>query len=75
VFLVLSSQGAKRRRIEVRLDGRRIALSEAGSDIKGSVLNVQRQRLYRLVDLPRVEERLLELRLSRGIAAYAFTFG
>jgi thiol-disulfide isomerase/thioredoxin len=75
VFLVLSSQGAKRRRIEVRLDGRRIALSEAGSDVKGSVLNVQRQRLYRLVDLPRVEERLLELRLSRGIAAYAFTFG
>jgi cytochrome c biogenesis protein CcdA/peroxiredoxin len=75
VFLVLSSQGAKRRRIEVRLDGRRIPLREAGSDVKGSVLNVQRQRLYRLVDLPRVEERLLELRLSRGISAYAFTFG
>ena len=33
------------------------------------------QRLYRLVSLPRVEDRRLTLKLPPGVSAYAFTFG
>ena len=75
VFLVLSSAGNARRRIRVLLDGRPIGAREAGPDVKAGVLTVHRQRLYGLVDLPHVEQRLLELRLDPGVSGYAFTFG
>jgi len=38
-------------------------------------VTVRQQRLYRLVNLPRVEQRELELHFAPGISAYAFTFG
>lgn len=75
VFLVLSSRGGRRRDVQVLLDGRPIARSDAGSDVRGATASVQRQRLYRLVSLPRAESRRLTLRVPPGVTAYAFTFG
>ena len=36
---------------------------------------IEAQRLYRLIDLPRVEDHILTLELENGIDGYAFTFG
>jgi hypothetical protein len=43
--------------------------------VRGGDVTVRGQRLYRLVDLPRVERHELELRPQTGISGYAFTFG
>lgn len=74
VFLVLraSRPGAL---VDVRLDGRPIGARDAGSDVHGGQVRVDAQRLYTLVDLPRVGEHRLDLRLAPGVSAYAFTFG
>ena len=63
VFLVLGSTG-RTRRVQVRLAGAR-----------PRTIVVRDQKLYTLVDLPRVESRQLELRFEPGVRAYAFTFG
>jgi cytochrome c biogenesis protein CcdA/thiol-disulfide isomerase/thioredoxin len=60
VNLVLGGKG----RVEVLLDGRRVR-----------TVAVRGSRLYELLDLPAFRTGLLELRLSRGVAGYAFTFG
>jgi cytochrome c biogenesis protein CcdA/thiol-disulfide isomerase/thioredoxin len=74
VFLVLGSpQGP--RRLHVSLDGRPIPDRLAGADVRGGVATIDAQRLYRLVDLPRVERHTLTLRFASGISGYAFTFG
>lgn len=75
VYLVLSSPGDRPRRVEVLLDGRRIADAVAGEDVRDGAVTVRRQRLYRLVKLDRIEEHVLTLRLSPGVTGYAFTFG
>jgi hypothetical protein len=72
---VLSSPGDSPRRIRVDLDGKPIPARAAGEDVAGGVVTVRRQRLYRLVRLPKVEQHVLTLRLDPGIAGYAFTFG
>ena len=71
VFLVLGGRGA----VRVALDGRPIPPAAAGADVRGGAVRVRGQRLYRLVDLPRVEEHTLQLRFAPGVAGYAFTFG
>ena len=38
-------------------------------------VRVNEDRLYTLVQRPRIADHLLELRFSPGLAAYAFTFG
>ena len=40
-----------------------------------SSVEVDRQRLYRLVELPRAERHVLTLELPAGTSGYAFTFG
>src|SRR5581483_15269 len=60
VHLVLGGHGT----VRVLVDGR----SER-------TVRVTEDRLYTLVALPRIEDRVLELRFSPGIEAYAFTFG
>jgi cytochrome c biogenesis protein CcdA/thiol-disulfide isomerase/thioredoxin len=60
VYLVLTGTG----RVEVLVDGKRERTVRVRSD-----------RLYTLVDRPKVGDHLLELRFTPGIAAYAFTFG
>jgi cytochrome c biogenesis protein CcdA/thiol-disulfide isomerase/thioredoxin len=75
VFLVLSSKGRRPRDVEVLLDGRPVATAEAGADLRDGRMTVREERLYRLVSLPRVEDRRLTLRVPPGVTGYAFTFG
>jgi cytochrome c biogenesis protein CcdA/thiol-disulfide isomerase/thioredoxin len=75
VYLVLSSQGDRPRKVEVLLDGRPIAARVAGADVRGGAVTVRRQRLYSLVRLPSTQEHVLTLRFAPGVSGYAFTFG
>ncbi len=74
VYLVLGSRG-RARRVEVRLDGRPIAAAEDGADVHNGYVKVGGQRLYSLVELPKVEHHVLELIPEAGVEGYAFTFG
>ena len=60
VNLVLGGRG----RVAVLLNGRPVR-----------TVVVRGSRLYRLLELPRLRTGLLELRFTRGVAGYAFTFG
>ena len=61
--------------MQVELDGRTITPADAGDDVRDGVVTVRRQRLYRLVKLDKLGERVLTLRLDAGVSAFAFTFG
>jgi cytochrome c biogenesis protein CcdA/thiol-disulfide isomerase/thioredoxin len=74
VYLVLGSPG-KPRRVKVMLDGKPIAPADDGSDVHNGYVKVTNQRLYNLVELPKVEHRVLELVPEEGVQGYAFTFG
>jgi cytochrome c biogenesis protein CcdA/thiol-disulfide isomerase/thioredoxin len=76
VFLVLGADppGASRR-MRVLLDGRPLPDALAGRDVRGGVATIGEQRLYDLVELPRVGRHLLRLEPEPGIEGYAFTFG
>jgi cytochrome c biogenesis protein CcdA/thiol-disulfide isomerase/thioredoxin len=74
VYLVLGSPG-RARAVRVLLDGRPIPAAAAGADVHGGVVEVDRQRLYSLVDLPRVGRHVLRLIPQPGVNGYAFTFG
>jgi Thioredoxin like C-terminal domain len=74
VFLVLGSSAAPRR-MRVLLDGRPIPDALAGRDVHGGVATISAQRLYDLVELPRVGRHLLRLEPQEGVQGYAFTFG
>jgi cytochrome c biogenesis protein CcdA/thiol-disulfide isomerase/thioredoxin len=75
VFLVLGSRGGIPRSVRVMLDGEPIAAEFAGRDVRDGRATVRRQRLYRLVELPRSERHLLTLDFAPGVSGYAFTFG
>jgi cytochrome c biogenesis protein CcdA/thiol-disulfide isomerase/thioredoxin len=60
VYLVLGGHG----RVDVLVNGKR-----------QRTVRVDGDRLYTLVDSPRVHDALLELHFTHGISAYAFTFG
>ena len=60
VFLVLTGDGT----VEVDVDGKR-----------ERTVRVRGDRLYTLVERPRIGGHLVELRFTPGVAAYAFTFG
>ncbi len=38
-------------------------------------MRVTGERLYELIDLPKVEDHVLQLRFDAGVQGYAFTFG
>ncbi|MBJ7347599.1 MAG: hypothetical protein JHC87_03385, partial [Thermoleophilaceae bacterium] len=75
VFLVLGSTGNSPRTVRVLLDGKPVTATRAGSDVKNATATIKRQRLYRLIELPRVGDHLLELQPQAGVSGYAFTFG
>ena len=60
VYLVLGGRGA----VEARVDGRR-----------ERIVRIVADRLYTLVQRSAIADHLLELRISPGVEAYAFTFG
>jgi cytochrome c biogenesis protein CcdA/thiol-disulfide isomerase/thioredoxin len=74
VYLVLGSPG-RSRRMQVLLDGHPISSADAGSDVHGGAVTVTAQRLYNLVDLPKVGHHVLTLKPEAGVTGYAFTFG
>jgi cytochrome c biogenesis protein CcdA/thiol-disulfide isomerase/thioredoxin len=74
VYLVLGSP-ERPRRVRVLLDGRPISPAEAGADVHGGAVTVRAQRLYQLVELPRVGHHVLRLEPEAGVMGYAFTFG
>src|SRR5680860_222547 len=74
VYLVLGSPGQSRR-VRVLLDGKPIPDRLAGADVHNGVVTVSSQRLYDLVDLPKVEGHTLRLAPEEGVMGYAFTFG
>jgi hypothetical protein len=74
VYLVLGSPG-KPRRVKVMLDGKPIAAADDGSDVHNGYVTVTDERLYNLIELPKVEHRVLELVPEEGVQGYAFTFG
>ena len=76
VFLVLSSRGEPpaRRAACCSTAGRWRRARRARTCAAGRYRSPA-QRLYRLVSLPRVEDRTLRLRLPPGVTGYAFTFG
>ncbi len=74
VFLVLGSPAGPAE-VQVTLDGEPISASDAGEDVNNGAVTVERQRLYRLVDLPEAGQHTLELHFDDGIEGYAFTFG
>jgi cytochrome c biogenesis protein CcdA/thiol-disulfide isomerase/thioredoxin len=75
VYLVMSSRDGVPRRVQVLLDGSPVTRAAAGPDVGAGAVTVDRQRLYRLVSLPELGEHDLELRMPRGVSAFAFTFG
>ncbi len=75
VYLVLSSEGARPRSVQVLLDGRPIPAADAGSDVHAARVTVSGQRLYTLASFPREERHRLGLRFPPGVTGYAFTFG
>ena len=75
VYLVLSSDEYRPRRVRVELDGRPIRARDAGADVRGGAVTVREQRLYSLVKLATLGEHVLTLRLDSGVSGYAFTFG
>ncbi len=64
VYLVLASAGGRRRPVTVKVDGKAYR-----------TVQVTKQKLYALVDLPRTGEHLLHLDVPAGVRAFAFTFG
>jgi cytochrome c biogenesis protein CcdA/thiol-disulfide isomerase/thioredoxin len=74
VYLVLGSPG-QARKVKVLLDGQPISGPDSGSDVHGGIVTVTGQRLYNLVDLPRVGHHVLTLEPEAGVDGYAFTFG
>ncbi|HEV2998791.1 MAG TPA: hypothetical protein VGX16_06750, partial [Solirubrobacteraceae bacterium] len=59
----------------VLLDGRPIPQRLAGRDVHGAHAKISFQRLYRIVELPRVESHVLTVEPEAGISGYSFTFG
>ena len=74
VFLVMGST-VSGRSLRVLLDGRPISLAAAGRDVHDGAVSVSFQRLYRLVELPRVERHVLTAAPAPGATLYSFTFG
>jgi cytochrome c biogenesis protein CcdA/thiol-disulfide isomerase/thioredoxin len=74
VYLVLGSPG-RDRKVRVLLDGKPISAADAGSDVHGGAVTVTGQRLYNLVNLPKVGHHVLTLEPEAGVMGYAFTFG
>ncbi len=74
VYVVLGSPGHSRR-MRVLLDGHPIPTRLAGADVHGGEVEVSAQRLYEVVDLPKVENHVLRLIPEPGVTGYSFTFG
>jgi cytochrome c biogenesis protein CcdA/thiol-disulfide isomerase/thioredoxin len=74
VFLVMGSPGNPQP-LRVLLDGQPIPQSSSGTDVHDALVTVSSDRLYRIVELPGVQEHVLTIEAAPGVALYDFTFG
>jgi cytochrome c biogenesis protein CcdA/thiol-disulfide isomerase/thioredoxin len=74
VYLVMGSPEVTRH-VRILLDGHPIPTADAGPDVHNSLVSVGFQRLYRVVELPRVERHVLTVEPEAGVVGYSFTFG
>ena len=74
VFLVAGSAHGTGS-VRVLLDGHPIPAADSGADVRAGTANIGFQRLYRLVELPRVERHVLTVQVPPGVSVYSFTFG
>jgi hypothetical protein len=73
VFLVMKPTGAVPGQIKLTLDGK---LQSVGEDVQQGVVNVDTDRLYKLIKLENPGRHLLQLEfLDNNTEIYAFTFG
>ncbi|HTU96343.1 MAG TPA: cytochrome c biogenesis protein CcdA [Solirubrobacteraceae bacterium] len=75
VYLVMTSNDNTPRTAKVLVNGKPIAASEAGSDVRNGDVTVQGQRLYSLISLPDDQQKTFTIQIPPGISAYDFTFG
>jgi len=75
VYIVLSPPRGRAAHVRVVLDGHTVAPRDAGSDVHGGIVTVDRQRLYNVVALPQEQTSYLRLEFENGVSAYSFTFG
>lgn len=76
VFLVLKPGLAKKSMVKVFLDGNLIPNSMSGTDVKNGIVNLDRDRLYNLVDLHgKSGNHILRLEIDKEVQLFAFTFG
>ncbi len=76
VFLVMRrADESVEARVRVYLDGEVVGEIEAGEDVVDGVVNIDKDRLYRLIKQDGYESRLLELEFLDGnVEVFAFTF-
>lgn len=74
VYLVMRPQ-ADTGRVRILLDDNLVESKHAGEDVQDSFVTVRKDRMYRLIRLPRTGLHTLTLELDEGIEVYAFTFG
>jgi thiol-disulfide isomerase/thioredoxin len=79
VFIVAGRSDPAGSHLHVTLDGEPLAGAIAGSDVRGGILTVRGQDLYRVVHLPKTQTHTLVLSADIGdpaaFHAYTFTFG
>ena len=77
VFIILRPADAGAATVKVYLDGKPIDASQAGADVSNSVVTVDTDRLYNIVDLHgKTQNHILKLEFQTpGTQAYTFTFG
>lgn len=78
VFLVLRpGPNSSDNKIKVFLDGHPVDNASAGADVQNGIVNVDKDKLYNLIDLRgKSENHLLRLEFQgSGIQVFAFTFG
>lgn len=75
VYLVMGPK-AGAPKVNVYLDGKLIAREISGEDVKDGVVTLSSERLYKLVNLAKVENFILKLEFVEGnVSVFAFTFG
>ncbi|HEX6460257.1 MAG TPA: cytochrome c biogenesis protein DipZ [Thermoleophilaceae bacterium] len=75
VYVVLGPPRGRSALVRVLLDGKPIPADAAGADVHGGLVDVNRQRLYNVVNLKSPGGGYLSLRVQTGVSAYSFTFG
>lgn len=76
VYLVMGTKDKKPKSVTILLNGKPISPNKAGKDVHEHQVKVTEDRLYELVNLPSVNNGILEIRCdSPALEAYVFTFG